>query len=270
MRPFLPFRRLFSLLVLGLAPAFCLAVTFAAPELAVPLPQQSEFSRLAERLAALRSAGGDEDQAAQEKALSMLDAIALPALNAPGEPSPDALNKRLASLVTAQPIEGEDFRVLKLKGGAGAYALVANFSVAGPAAVRIYAGPAGKVALLARIDRYAQKDLFDENLELIPITGPPDAAVSLFVTVGGRADELRSGTFVAWSFDGTLLRVVWSSDLLQQSSYETAADGFRLTYCADPDDAHPGVCRRMTRDRYTWDGTNWKRVERSPAPLPKR
>jgi hypothetical protein len=269
MRSLRPFRRLFSLLILGLVLAFRLAATFAAPELAVPQAQQSEFSLLAERLAALRSAGGDEDQAAQDKALSMLDAIVLPALNAPGEPSLDALNKRLASLVTAQPIEGEDFRVLKLKGGAAAYALVANFSVAGPAAVRTYTGPAGKIALAARIDRYARKDFFDENLELIPIAGPPDAALSLFITVGGRADELRSGTFVAWSFGGALLRMVWSSDLLQQSSYEPAADGFRLTYCADPDDAHPGVCRRMTRDRYTWDGTNWNRVEHTPVPLPK-
>jgi hypothetical protein len=249
---------------------FVASTSTAKTEYAFPQSQQIEFSRLAEHLAALRTAGGDEDQAAEEKALGMLDAMVLPTLNAPGEPSLEALNKRLSSLVTAQPIEGEDFRVIKLKGGTATYALVANFGLGGPAAVRIYAGPASKFTLAAQVDRYAQKDLFDENLELISMPGPTDTTLQFFVTVGGRTDELRTGSYAAWVFDGTRVRPIWSSDLLQQSSYELAADGFRITYCADPDDANPGVCRRMTRDRYTWDGTTWKRVEQTPVPLPKR
>lgn len=232
--------------------------------------QQNDFARLAERIAALRCAGGDEDQAAQDTALGILDVMVLATLNAPGEPALGALNQRLSILVPAQPGGAVSFHAAKLEGRSPAYVLMANFSVAGPSAVRLYAATGGHYALAARIDRYTQKEFFDEYLELVPITGPADAASKLFVTVTGRADDLQTGAFTAWTFDGTRLRAVWSSDLIQDTSYETSADSFRLTYCAQTDEDNPRVCRRMSRDRYVWDGLNWKRVEQTPVPVPKR
>jgi hypothetical protein len=234
------------------------------------VPQQIEFARMAERLAAQRLAGGEEDPALQGRALAALDAIVLAALNAPGEPALDALNQRLAGLVTREPGTGESFRVLKLAGRPAAYVLTANFSLAGPSAVRVYAGAPGRLTLTAQIDRSTHKDFFDEYLELVPIAGPAEAAVSLFVTIAGRADDLQTGEFTAWSFDGTRLKPVWSSELVQESRYEAGADGFKLTYCAQTDEENPRVCRRMTRDRYTWDGADWKRVEQTAVPVPKR
>lgn len=267
----LPFRLFFLPAgVLLLAGFPCLGISASSSPPAQAAPQPAEFAALAERLAAQRLAGGDEDRTLQERALALLDSLVLAGLNVPGEPSLDPLNQRLAALVTSQPVAGESFQVIKLGGRPMAYALAANFGLAGPSAVRVYSGPAGRYTLAARIDRFAQKDFFDEYLELLPISGPTSAPATLFVTVTGRTDDLQTGSFSAWSFDGAQLRSVWSSDLLQQSKYEAGPDGFRLTYCAETDDDNPRLCRRMTRDRFVWDGTTWKRVEQTPVPVPKR
>ena len=228
---------------------------------------ESEFARLALRLAQLRLAGAEESEKPQEQALGILDSMALGTLNAPGgEPDLVALNQRLAGLVTQQPPVGENYRVVRLGGSPAAYALVANFGLGGPSAVRLYRGVAGRYALAARIDRFAQKDFFDEYLELVLIAAP----VTLFVTVTGRTDELQTGAFTLWRFEGDRVQVVWASDILPQSSYESRADGFRLTYCAETDEDNPRVCRRMARDRYAWDGAAWRRVEQTALPVPKR
>lgn len=226
---------------------------------------ESEFERLALRLAQQRLAGAEENEKLQEQALAILDSMALSTLNAPGAPNLEALNQRLALLVTQQPSVGENYRVVRLGGPPAAYALAANFSLGGPSAVRLYGAAAGRYALAARIDRFAQKDFFDEYLELVPVTAP----VTLFITVTGRTDDLQTGAFTAWRFDGERVRAEWSSDILQQSSYESLPDGFRITYCAETDEDNPRVCRRMTRDRYVWDAA-WKRVEQTPVPVPKR
>ncbi len=227
---------------------------------------EPEFTRLALRLVQQRLAGAEENEKLQEHALAILDSMALEALNAPGQPNLEALNQRLASLVAQQPPVGEDYRVVRLGGPPAAYALIANFGLGGPSAVRLYGAVAGRYALGARIDRFAQKDFFDEYLELVPVAAP----VTLFVTVTGRTDDLQTGAFTAWRFDGDRVGAVWSSDILQQSSYEPLPGGFRITYCAETDEDNPRLCRRMTRDRYVWDGGAWKRVEQTPVPVPKR
>ncbi len=227
---------------------------------------ESEFSRLAAGLADQRQAGAEESEKLQERALAILDSMVLAALNAPGGPDLAALNQRLSALRAQPPMVGEDYRVVGLGGSPAGYALAANFGIGGPSAVRLYGGAAGRYALAARIDRFAQKDFFDEYLELVPVAAP----VTLFVTVSGRTDELQTGAFVAWQFDGERVRAVWSSDILQQSSYEAAADGFRVTYCAQTDEDKPRVCRRMTRDRFTWSRGSWTRVQQTSVPVPKR
>ena len=167
--------------------------------------------------------------------------------------------------VTHQPPVGEGYRVVRLGGDPATYALLADFGLGGPSAVRVYAGAPGHLGLSARVDRYAQKDFFDGYIEIVPLAGP----AALFVTVAGRTDELQTGVFTAWYFDGRSVTPVWASDILQQSTYEAAADGFRLTYCAETDPADSGACRSMQRDRYVWQDRAWKRAETtalSPAP----
>ncbi len=229
----------------------------------------AEFRRLAERLSQQRLGGGEESEKLQEQALKILDVIAVQALSAPGDPDLAPLNQRLAALVTRQPAVGEDYRLVRLGGTPAAYVLVANFGLGGPSAVRVYSSTEGHYALTARIDRYAQSDFFDEYLEVVPIAGPG----ALFVTVVGRTDDLQTGVFTAWRVEDGRVRAVWRSEILQQSSYEARADGFRLTYCAETDESNPRACRRMTRDRYAWDGATWKRVESrnlGAGPVPKQ
>jgi hypothetical protein len=212
-------------------------------------------------LTAARDAGASESQAVQEKALAILDRAALEGLNA-AKPDLKELNIRLAGFVTHQPALGEGYRAFRLGGDEDAYALLANFGVGGPAAVRVYAGAPGQLRLAGRVDRYAQKDFFDAYLELVPIPGP----AAVFVTVAGRTDALETGVFTVWHFDGRKLDAVWTSDILQQSSYQEGADGFRLTYCSETDPADPLRCGAMQRDRFIWQDGAWKRVESSKLP----
>jgi hypothetical protein len=244
----------------------------ALAEAAVEKPQalrkekpESVFKGLAEELAQRRLSGAEESETLQEQALGILDNLVLEALNNGSEPNLDILNQRLAELVTQHPPVGEDYQVVRLGVNPGVYALVANFGLAGPSAVRLYRGSARDYTLAGRIDRFARKDFFDEYLKLVPVAAP----VILFVTVTGRTDELQTGVFIAWRFDAHL-QAAWSSDILQQSSYESGADGFRLTYCSETEADNPRACRRMTRDRYVWQGAAWKRVEQTPLPVPKR
>ena len=226
---------------------------------------ETEFSRLAAQLAQQRLGGAPESETQQEQALAILDALVLDALNAAPAPDLAALSQRLAAMVTQQPAVGEDYRVVGLGGTPAAYALAANFGLGGPSAVRIYASTAGRYALAGRVDRYAQKNFFDEYLELVPVS----QTSGVFVTVTGRTDELQTGSFAAWLFDGRRLRLLWASDILPQSSFESRPEGFRLTYCAETDEDRATVCVRMSRDLWVWDGEAWKRVEQTPVPVPK-
>jgi hypothetical protein len=225
----------------------------------------AEFKAAAAALSAARLNGETESEPRQEKALAYLDSVAAAILN--GSPAPDveAANQRLAALVSHVPPVGENYRLIKLGGSPGAYALAVNFGLGGPAAVRIYAGGAGHYALVARIDHFVQMDFYDSDMELVPVS-PAD---QVFVTIGGRTDDLSTGMFSAWRFDGHRAVPLWSSDLLQQSNYEADANGFHITYCGKPDDDRPSVCLKMTRDLYRYQNGEWKRVETVDLPAVK-
>jgi hypothetical protein len=111
--------------------------------------------------------------------------------------------------------------------------------------------------LAARIDHFVDKDLFDSDIELVPMS----TAEPVFVLVAGRTDDLATGMFTAWRFDGHRAAPLWSSDLLQQSSYEADGEGFHLTYCSEPDEDHPAQCHKMTRDLYRLLAGAWQRIE---------
>jgi hypothetical protein len=225
----------------------------------------AEFKRISEELSAARLSGGAENEAQMEKALAYLDSIAVSVLNVPGEPNLDGANRGLAGLVSRTPPVGENYRLVKLGGSPAAYAMVINFGLGGPAAVRIYAGAAGHYALAAKIDHTVQKDFFDSDLELVTVS----SSEPVFVTVSGRTDDLSTGMFSAWQFDGHRVVALWNSDLLQQSSYEAEENGFRLAYCSEVDEDHPSQCLKMTRDLYRFQAGEWKRIETADSPPPK-
>jgi hypothetical protein len=224
----------------------------------------SEFKRISEELSAARLSGGDENEAQMEKALAFLDSIAVSDLNVPAGPNLDGVNRGLAELTSHTPPVGENYRLVKLGGTPAAYAMVINFGLGGPAAVRIYAGGAGHYALAAKIDHFVQKDFFDSDLELVPVSN----SEPVFVTISGRTDDLSTGLFSAWQFDGHRLVALWNSDLLQQSSYEADDTGFRLAYCSQVDDDRPSQCLKMSRDLYRFQAGEWKRVETVDLPPP--
>src|ERR1700722_17176840 len=193
-------------------------VILAASRFALLLPAQSagdaaaEFKRISQALSDARLGGASENQAQMEKALAYLDSLALSTLNVPGEPNLDSANRGLADLASHTPPVGENYRLVKLGGAPAAYAMVINFGLGGPAAVRIYAGSAGNYGLAAKIDHFVQKDFLDRALELVPISN----SRAVFVTISARTDELSAGLFSAWRFDGRRVLNLWNSDLLQQ------------------------------------------------------
>jgi hypothetical protein len=231
--------------------------------LAIGLPAQiksdsvTEFKRLASQLSAARLNGAAEREDSQDMALGILDELAAAALTGSTSPDLDAANRRMADLVSHIPPVGENYRLVRLGGTPAAYAMVVNFGLGGPAAVRIYSKASGGYVLAAKIDHIVEKDFFDSDIELVPVSG----AESVFVIVSGRTDDLATGMFSAWRFDGRRAAPLWSSDLLQQSSYEADGDGFHLTYCSEPDEDHPAQCHKMTRDLYRLQTGEWKRVE---------
>jgi len=228
-----------------------------------------DFSSLVAELTAARDDASAESPAlekVQEQALQALDTVALAELNS-GKSDLAAINARLAMFVTHQPPIGEGYSVVRLgsaveAGGPAIYALLADFGLSGPSAVRVYAGAPGRFALAARVDRYAQKDFLDDYVELVPIPGP----APVFVTVAGRTDDLQTVVFTAWFFDGRAVSAVWNSDILQDSTYQASPDGFRVTYCSQTDPGGTGKCDAMQRDRYAWQAGAWKRIESTPLP----
>jgi hypothetical protein len=199
-------------------------------------------------------AADPSSQGLENKALETLDSMVLTGLNVAGTPNVEAINKSLASLVPTDTATGEDYELVELAGVAPTYALVANFGLAGPSSVRLYAGPAGHLALVGKIDAYNPPKFYDDYLALVPIVAPE----TVFMTVAGRTDDEQTGLFTVWYFDGQELHQVWNSDMLAQSTYETDASGVHLTFCAKPDNDHPDQCARMVRDTFSWEDVAWK------------
>lgn len=225
----------------------------------------ADFKKIVEGLSAARLSGADESQADMERAFAYLDSVAVSSLNRSPAPDLEDANHRLADLLSHEPPVGENYRLLRLGGAPAAYAMVINFGLGGPAAVRIYAGIAGRYAFAARIDRLVQKDFLDSDLELLPVS----RSEAVFVTVAGRTDDLSTGMFSAWRFDGQHAISLWNSDLLQQSNYEADDNGFHLVYCSQVDEDHPSECLKMSRDLYRFQGGDWKRVETAEFPPDK-
>ena len=256
-------------LLCTLAAVLCApAVRAQQPPTAPVDPRAAEFKQLAAQVVERRRTGVEESEELQEKTLKLLDAIVLEQLNRPGPSDITAINKNLAASLATPGAVGESYELAPVGAtpkGESSYALLVNFSQSGPSAIRYYPpGPQG-YRLAGRIDRWEFPDYFDEYAELLPIK----ASDTIFVTVNGRTDELRTGTFTAWRFLEGRFTPVWTSDILERSSYELRPDGFQLSYCSQTDEQNPRLCRRMMRERYQWDGLAWRRVEQQETDAPK-
>lgn len=221
----------------------------------------AEFKQLASQVVSRRLAGMEENEADQNRALELVDAMVLEQLNAAAAPNPEAVNSGLSQLVLRQPPVGEEYRLLRM-GPANSrwFLLIANFGLAGPSALRIYgkpSDPALPYQLAARIDRFTQPEYFDEFLSVAQVA-PGDG---VFVTVTGRTDELETGGFIAWRFDAGRLQRLWATELLERSRYEVSGTEFRLTYCDESDEDDPRKCARQLHERYAWRGA-WFLLER--------
>jgi hypothetical protein len=221
----------------------------------------TEFRQLAAQLSNGRLDGTTESKPLQDKVLALLDGIALPLLDSSPKQDLDAVNAQLVALVAPSPSVGENYRFARLGGTPSSYALVANLGFGGPAAIRIYSSSNGHFGLAAQIDSFSQKDFFDSDIDLISMS----SSEPVFVTVAGRTDDLSTGVFSAWRFNGHAVTLLWNSDLLQQSSYETDDKGLHVTYCAEPDEDHPRQCPKMESDLYQWQAGEWKRLESKNA-----
>lgn len=222
----------------------------------------AQFKPLAAELAERRLAGAEETEAEQTRALELADAVVLGMLNAAAPTADDiALTKSLEQLAVQPPRVGESYQVVRLGPPSRPwYLLAANVGLAGPSAVRIYAPATGSAGyrLAARIDRFSQADYFDEFLSVVPVV----PAQGVFVTVTGRTDELETGGYIAWRFDGAHLDRLWATDLLERSRYEVSGGEFRLTYCEESDEDDPSRCARTLRERFVWRGGQWLALER--------
>lgn len=262
-----PVYRRAALLAL-LSMLFVLAVRAQQPPATPEDPRIAEFKQLAAQVVERRRTGAEESEELQEKTLKLLDAMVLEQLNRPGTLDLAAVNQRLASSLARPGAVGESYELVRLgatPSGEVSCALVVNFSMSGPSAIRFYPASPQGYRLAARIDRWEFPDYFDEYVDLVPIK----AFDILFVTVNGRTDELRTGTFAAWRFSEDRFSAVWTTDILERSSYEDRPDGFQLMYCSQTDEQNPRLCRRMMRERYQWDGFAWRRVEQQESDAPK-
>jgi len=224
-----------------------------------------QFKTIAAELSAARLGGAEESEARMQVALEYLDTIAVSSLNVSASPDLGAVNRLLSGLAAHTPPVGENYRLVRISGTPATYAMEINFGLGGPAAVRIYSDVAGHYALAARIDHIVQKDFLDSDVELVPVSG----SESVFVTVSGRTDDLSTGAFTAWQFNGHGVVALWNSDLLQQSSYQPEDGGFRIAYCSQVNEDRPSECLKMSRDLYRFQGGEWKRIETADLPLPK-
>jgi hypothetical protein len=243
----------------------------AKSQSAKPTPSEIE-KQFAGIVAALADAQLDDAptiEKLEQSALKLLDTEVVSALPVATQPALDALNARLAKFMSREAGLGESYRVIPLGGQPATYALLANFGLGSPSAIRLYTEQGGPshFVLAARIDRSTQEDFLDDSLELVPIASPG----VVFMTVAGRTDAEQTGVFIAWQFDDPQrLKQIWTSDLVEQSSYQVDLSGFQLTYCNIPDQNKPGQCRGMVRDRYRLQDGQWRKVESTPVPVPKR
>ncbi|MGA7785612.1 MAG: hypothetical protein WB997_13300 [Candidatus Acidiferrales bacterium] len=209
----------------------------------------------------------------EKKALGILDSLVISALAGNVSTDLDPLNAHLANLGSQERGFGESYRVVKLGGKPIVFALVGDFGLGAPSAIRLYAqqGSPAHVALAGEIDRLTQKDMLDDSLELLPVPLPETASDVIFVTVAGRTDELQTGVFAAWRFDGKQLTQLWTTDLISHSTFEISGGNLVLTYCHDPAEQDAKTCQGMVREKYAYTITDgqWKQVSTEPVANPK-
>jgi hypothetical protein len=204
----------------------------------------------------------------EKKALGILDSLVMTTLSGSSPADLESLNARLANLGSQERGFGESYRVVKLGGKPLVFALVADFGLGAPSAIRLYSqqGSPAHSAFAGEIDRLIQKDMLDDSLDLLPVPLPETASDVVFVTVAGRTDQLQTGIFTAWRFDGKQLTQLWTTDLISHSTFEMSGGNLILSYCHDPAEQDAKTCRSMVREKYMYSVAEvlWKQVSTEP------
>jgi hypothetical protein len=233
----------------------------------------ADFSSTVAAMANLEPTDSASIEKLEKKALGILDGIVLGALAGSGRADLDPLNARLANLVSHENGLGESYRAVRLGGKPVIFALVANFGLGAPSAIRFYAerGSPAHFALAGEIDRFTQKEMFDDSLEMLAVPLPEPVTDVVFVTVAGRTDKLQTGIFTAWRFDGKQLTQLWTTDLISHSTFQMSGENLILTYCHDPADQDSKTCPSMVREKYGYSVSDgkWRQVSSEPVPNPK-
>ncbi len=209
----------------------------------------------------------------EKKALDILDGLVRSALGGGVPPDLDSLNAHLANLGSHDRAFGEMYRVIRLGGKPPVFALLADFGLGEPSAIRLYAekGSPAQFALAGEISRLTQKDILDDSIEVLVVPLPEPESDVVFITVAGRTDDLQTGIFTAWRYDGKQLTQLWTSDLISHSTFEMSGSNLVLNYCHDPADQDSKTCGSMVREKYSYSNSEgqWRRVSSEPIPNPK-
>jgi hypothetical protein len=204
-----------------------------------------------------REAEAEESPQKLEAALSILDEAVLPALNSGGVADLEALNQALRDYAAPDSPLAEEYSVQPFPAGSELYVLAANFSPIGPAALRFYARREGRFVLVSSLSRFTDSRLDDSFIRFVPI---PGVSETVFLTVSGRTDRWRTGTFAVWRLREGAFSLLWEKETLTLTDYHWDDQRFILDYCAETDEQKASICRRAAHEVYTWTDNRWQEV----------
>jgi len=257
LRPFCErFRRTVAVALLCAA---CLAAPrwLVAQDQVTSPPWREEFRQRSAAVVADREAEVEESSVKLEAALSILDGVVLAGLNSGQTSDLAGLNQTLREYLAAGSPLAEEYSLQPFQATPGLFVLTANFSPIGPGALRFYARHAGNFRLVSSLTRFADSRLDDSFIRFVPI---PEAWQAVFLTVSGRTDRWRTGTFAVWRLSEGGFSLLWEREALPLSEYRWQGNRFILDYCAETDEQKASVCRRPAHEVYAWTDNRWQEV----------
>lgn len=239
------------------------AASLSVPHLLVAQDRATsveEFRQSWRAVVADREAEVEESSVKLEAALSLLDGVVLVALNGGQTRDLASLNQTLHEYATTDSALAEEYSIQPFAASPGLFVLTVNFSSIGPSALRFYARNAGSFRLVSSLTQFTDSRFDDSFVRFVPI---PEAWQAVFLTVSGRTDRWKTGTFAVWRLSESGFSLVWEREELPLSEYRWQGNRFVLDYCAETDEQKASICRRPAHEVYAWTDNRWQEV-----PLP--
>ena len=219
-----------------------------------------EFRQRWQAVVADRESEAEESPVKLEAALSILDTVVLASLNGGQANDPANLNRALKEYAAEHSAESEEYSVEPFAASPGLFVLTANFSLIGPSALRFYARQEGTFRLVSSLTHFTDSRFNDSFIRFVPV---PEAWQAVFMSVSGRTDRWRTGTFALWRLSEAGFSLLWLKEDLPLSDYRWQDNRFILDYCAETDEQKASVCLRWAREAYAWQDNRWREV---PSP----